>query len=74
VLRHRLFTNFNADAEGVDVDQVIGKLLESVPESSYGEKLSAKPRQASRPHPAPPPRSAESPAASLPEAWPPGDS
>ena len=26
VLRHRIFTNFNADAEGVDVDQVIEKL------------------------------------------------
>ena len=27
VLRHRIFTNFNADAEGVDVDQVIEKIL-----------------------------------------------
>ncbi|MCR4411277.1 MAG: MoxR family ATPase, partial [Thermoguttaceae bacterium] len=37
VLRHRIFTNFNADAEGVDVDQVIEKLLTTVPEPSYGE-------------------------------------
>jgi MoxR-like ATPase len=32
VLRHRLFTNFNADAEGVGPDQVIEKLVEAVPE------------------------------------------
>ncbi|MGA2229647.1 MAG: MoxR family ATPase [Tepidisphaeraceae bacterium] len=34
VLRHRLFTNFNADAEGVGPDQVIEKLLAAVPEDS----------------------------------------
>ena len=34
VLRHRLFTNFNADAEGIDVDQVIEKILQTVPEPS----------------------------------------
>ena len=33
VLRHRLFTNFNADAEGIGPDQVIEKLLEAVPEN-----------------------------------------
>ena len=27
VLRHRIFTNFNADAEGIDVNQVIEKIL-----------------------------------------------
>jgi MoxR-like ATPase len=32
VLRHRLFTNFNADAEGVGPDQVVEKLLAAVPE------------------------------------------
>jgi len=37
VLRHRIFTNFNADAEGVDADQVVEKLLKTVPEPSYGE-------------------------------------
>jgi len=37
VLRHRIFTNFNADAEGVDSDQVIEKLLKTVSEPSYGE-------------------------------------
>lgn len=33
VLRHRLFTNFAADAEGVHADQVIEKLLASVPKT-----------------------------------------
>lgn len=37
VLRHRLFTNFNADAEGIDIEQILDKLLEAVPEPSYGE-------------------------------------
>lgn len=48
VLRHRIFTNFNADAEGVDVDQVIERLLETIPEPTYGEPVSAKPRAAKR--------------------------
>jgi len=39
VLRHRLFTNFNADAEGIDVDQVIEKILQTVPEPTYGESV-----------------------------------
>ncbi len=34
VLRHRTFTNFNADADGVTVDDVIDKLLETVKEPS----------------------------------------
>jgi MoxR-like ATPase len=45
VLRHRIFTNFNADAEGVDVDQILEKLLQAVPEPSYaganGRKVTA---------------------------------
>jgi len=44
VLRHRIFTNFNADAEGVDVDQVIEKILQTVPEPAYGESVGAKGR------------------------------
>ena len=39
VLRHRIFTNFNADAEGVDVDQVIEKILVTIPEPTYGESV-----------------------------------
>ncbi|MBN2580977.1 MAG: MoxR family ATPase [Pirellulales bacterium] len=42
VLRHRIFTNFNADAEGIDAEQVIRRLLEAVPEPSYGEPISKK--------------------------------
>ena len=34
VLRHRLFTNFNADAEGIGADQVVEKLLAAVPEGT----------------------------------------
>ncbi len=37
VLRHRLFTNFNADAEGIGPDQVVEKLLEAVPEAGAQE-------------------------------------
>ena len=36
VLRHRMFTNFTADSEGVDTDKIVQKLLEEVPEP--GEK------------------------------------
>jgi MoxR-like ATPase len=32
VLRHRLFTNFNADSEGVTSDAIVQKLLDTVPE------------------------------------------
>jgi MoxR-like ATPase len=39
VFRHRIFTNFNADAEGVDVEQVIQKILDTIPEPSYGETI-----------------------------------
>jgi len=49
VLRHRIFTNFNADAEGIDVEQVIEKVLAAVPEPSYGEKLTGQPRPAQQP-------------------------
>ncbi|MCD4825042.1 MAG: AAA family ATPase [Phycisphaerae bacterium] len=31
VLRHRLVTNFNADAEGYDADKIIDRLLEVIP-------------------------------------------
>lgn len=36
VLRHRMFTNFTADSEGVNTDTIVQKLLEAVPEP--GEK------------------------------------
>ena len=31
VLRHRIVTTFNADAEGVTTDDIIGKLIKAVP-------------------------------------------
>jgi len=34
VFRHRLITNFNADAEGVTVESIISKLVDTVPEPS----------------------------------------
>lgn len=34
VLRHRLFTNFNADSEGVTPDALVSRLLETIPEPS----------------------------------------
>jgi len=44
VLRHRIFTNFNADAEGITTDRVVADLLKAIPEPS--EKEYAAPRQA----------------------------
>ena len=32
VLRHRIFTNFNADSEGISVEEVVTKLIETVKE------------------------------------------
>jgi MoxR-like ATPase len=40
VLRHRIFLNFNADAEGIGPDQVVEKLIEAVPEGG-GERPKA---------------------------------
>jgi len=36
VLRHRMFTNFTADSEGINTDKIVQKLIETVPEP--GEK------------------------------------
>ena len=41
VLRHRIFTNFNADAEGIGPDQVIDKLIGVVPEASASDHVRA---------------------------------
>ena len=39
VLRHRIITNFNAEAEGITPDDIVRKLLESIPEDeSKAEK------------------------------------
>ncbi len=60
VMRHRIFTNFNADAEGVDVNQVIQRIVETVPEPSYGEPIAPAAR------PVKPPSSDSRPAAASP--------
>jgi MoxR-like ATPase len=52
VLRHRLFTNFNADAEGISPDQVVDKLIEAVPEATaaeYAKDRATPPPAAGRP-------------------------
>jgi MoxR-like ATPase len=36
VLRHRIIPNFNADAEGVTVEQIIEKILTLVPRGAGG--------------------------------------
>ena len=36
ILRHRMFTNFTADSEGMDTDRIVQKLIEALPEP--GEK------------------------------------
>ncbi|MGQ9606476.1 MAG: AAA family ATPase [Thermogutta sp.] len=63
VLRHRIFTNFNADAEGVDVDQVIERLLETVSEPTYGEPVAPRSRTVKRSGAS---RSADAPSAAEP--------
>ncbi len=35
VLRHRIVTNFNAEAEGMRADQIVAKLIESVPAQQF---------------------------------------
>jgi MoxR-like ATPase len=38
VLRHRLVPNFNAEAEGISVEQIIDKILTLIPRGK-GERL-----------------------------------
>jgi MoxR-like ATPase len=33
VLRHRVLTNFTAEAEGIDADQIVSRLLKMIPEA-----------------------------------------
>ena len=40
-LRHRVLTNFNAEAEGIKPDAIIRMLIESTPYDAEGEKLAA---------------------------------
>ena len=52
VLRHRMFTNFNADSEGINTVEIIKRLLEAVPEPGERDYVPAsKPKEAVRPRP-----------------------
>src|SRR5439155_22894005 len=37
VLRHRIVTNFNAEAEGIKSDQLVKKLIDFIPRQQYEE-------------------------------------
>jgi MoxR-like ATPase len=55
VLRHRLFTNFNADAEGMNAEKIVDRLIQTIPEPSpedyrdRGGKAAAKPAAGAAP-------------------------
>ena len=36
VLRHRILTNFNAEAEGITADAIVDRLIEAVPVPTSG--------------------------------------
>ena len=42
VFRHRIFTNFNADAEGISPDRIVDELLKIVPEPSSKDYAAAR--------------------------------
>ena len=74
VLRHRLFTNFNADAEGITTEKIVDRLLQTVPEPMPEDYRAGKakpaPAAASAPAPAPAPAGATA-TATAPAAPPP---
>jgi len=49
VLRHRIFTNFNADSEGVSTVEIVEKLLAEVPEPAEKDYAPAAKKQAAQP-------------------------
>jgi len=51
VLRHRIVTNFNAEAEGVKSDTIIKKLIDFIPRQQYDD-LDAQTAKMLRDHPA----------------------
>jgi len=42
VLRHRIITNFNAEAEGINSDQIVKRLVEMIPASESGLEKDAR--------------------------------
>jgi MoxR-like ATPase len=65
VLRHRLFTNFNADAEGVTAEKIVERLLQTVPEPTADDY-----RHAAKSGKAPAPAASGAPVASAAAATP----
>jgi MoxR-like ATPase len=53
VLRHRLFTNFNADAEGITPEKIVDRLLTTVPEPRPEDYRNARTRPVLEPVEAP---------------------
>ena len=41
-MRHRIFTNFNADAEGVKPDDLVDMLVQAIPEPSTQDYAAAR--------------------------------
>ena len=37
MLRHRIVTNFNAEAEGIRSETIVKKLIDSIPRQQYDE-------------------------------------
>jgi MoxR-like ATPase len=76
VLRHRLFTNFNADAEGMNAEKITERLLATVPEPSPEDyrdrtgRAAAKPAAGAAPAPAAAAPPAPAPAAATATAAP----
>ena len=52
VMRHRIFTNFNADAEGVSPDQIVERLIKAVPEPGVNDYKNATAPTAKKAEPA----------------------
>jgi MoxR-like ATPase len=44
VLRHRIMTNFNAEAEGIKPDDIIRRLIETIPVENESESLGKQPQ------------------------------
>jgi MoxR-like ATPase len=42
VLRHRIITNFNAEAEGLKPDDIVKRLVQAVPVDEHGSEQSGK--------------------------------
>jgi len=73
VLRHRLFTNFTADAEGITTARIIDRLLQTVPEPTADDYRQTRARPAAPSPAAPAPTPAAAPTAATSPAPPSAD-